>query len=314
MKIHLEGMGVMGALTAYQLAARNIEFTWHDLETPEKADEVSPTDYFTAWHASTGAIFPTGSEDDLRCMDEWYNNLRFAYPNGVLGIFNWVYGAKVPPHGAKMFVTKTVGHLKVGDQPSMHVDAQKLVRQAREDFASSRLSTSEGQAQRGAPDVRYLVSHGWGERQTHVYWGWTRLVKLNIDPELPQDSAFYFRRDRFFIRYAYPVGDSGWWYAGSTITKQNTPQHKPERLPKEYANWKNDFEELTKGLVTVGEEGPFIEGWRPAAGKMHDTGYLQYSVRQVAENVWEYPCRSHDGIRRFPDIWHQVAPIVGAEG
>jgi len=307
--VHLEGMGVMGALTAYQLQRLGIPFTWHDIETPEKEAEVSPTDFFTAWHASTGAVFPTGSEDDMRCLRRYEDELLAAYPEAVFSKNEWVYGAKKPPHSSKSPVVREIDHLKVSECPAYNCDAQLLVRQARKDFEEGRISAEEAEATKPNVDL-YFISHGWGDRQTHVYWGWTRLVKLNMDERLAPNSCFYFRKDRFFITYAYPVGESGWWYAGSTITQQKGAKPATHRMEKEYARWKANFEELCDGLVTVGEEGPYIEGWRPAGGKMHDTSWEQYSVNPLGDNVFQYPCRSHDGIRRFPDIWDQVAKII----
>lgn len=313
--VHLEGMGVMGALTAYQLQALGVSFTWHERETYEQQQTISPTDYFTAWHASTGAIFPTGNVADIRCKDIWEGEFREAYPEGIVQSAQWWFGAKKPPHEAPIQVVNEVGGLKMGSQGSLHVDAQRLVRQARQDFAASRISMSElsrdpGQAHRC--DL-YLISHGWQpQRLTHVYWGWTRRIKLKFNSEeISPNSAFYFRKDRFFIRYAYPIGGSGWWYAGSTITRQKEAKHVPGRAEREYERWKKDFLELTNGMVEIVEEGAHIEGWRPAMGKMHDESPAQYEVisypkTQVHPNYMHYPSRSHDGIRRFPDIWRQV--------
>lgn len=306
--VHLEGMGAMGALTAYQLYRLGIPFTWHDIEPEESVTEVSPRDYFTAWHASTGAVFPTGEEADIRCLRAYENGLLDAYPVGVFSKNVWVFGAKKPPHKAVGTVYQTVEDLKLFDIPAYNCDVQKLVQYARLDFASRRLSEVEGTARKGK--TLYLIAHGWSARQTHVYWGWTRLVRLKMDERLPGNSCFYFRKDRFFITYAYPVGTSGWWYAGSTITKQKSPRSAADRMPKEYARWKKNFEELTGGLAVISEEGPFIEGWRPASGGMHDASPEQYSVDQVGDLCFAFPCRSHDGIRRFPDIFEQIQAIV----
>ena len=299
MKLHIEGMGAHGSLLAYLLQQRGLPFTWNDTN----AD-------FTAWRASTGAVFPTGGEDDQRCMDDW-RGLIDSYPDSVWQYAHWVFAAKKPPHnatGRSLPLTHDgVVKLLEGSQ-SLHCDVQTLVQSAQTDFANRRCENPPDDA-----DV-LIKAHGWTRRQTHVYWGWTRLVKLEHDfhTELPGLGSNlpispYARVNRFGIRYAYPAGKSGWWYAGSTITKQKSPASKPERFEKEYARWLAEFEEAFAGHIRVVEEARFIEGWRPASQSMHGDNPNAYTVLGPYEEggrlTYETPPMSHDGIRRFPDVW-----------
>lgn len=286
--IHLVGMGAMGAMTAFKLKEIGKDFTWEDNDSK-----------FTAWKASTGAVFPTGEEGDMRCLNQ-YEEFSACFPDRVVSKNDWVYGAKKPPHKANFINAREVDHLKILSCPCYNVDVQLLVKSAREEFADKR-KAYDGKSKR-------VISHGFSDRMTHCYWGWTRKVQLEMDQRLSTNSAFYFRHQRFFIRYAYPIGGSGWWYAGSTITKQKAPKSCPDRPAKEYERWKRDFLELTGGLVTVSKEAEYIEGWRPAIGGMHDQSEDQYKVLANPDNGdIVFPSRSHDGIRRFPDIWNQLS-------
>lgn len=304
----------MGALTAYMLAGHGIPFTWHDIERGTAQElQVSPTDFHTAWHASTGAVFPTGKPEDIRCLQQYEDELLQYLPEAIVKECGWVYGAKKAPHEAKQPVLKEHKGLKMLDATSYHFDVQNMVRRARMDFSHCELSTAKAKAKHAQGDFDlYFVAHGWSSRRQHAYWGWTRLVKLDVDEELGPHNAFYFRKGRFKIRYAYPVGDRGLWYAGSTITMQKHLGSKTERLQKEYEAWKEDFLELCNGAVRITSEEDFIEGWRPAAGKMSEDNKPEFiQLQKFGDGVYRYPCRSHDGIRRFPDIWNQVAKLIG---
>ncbi len=305
MRIHIEGMGILGSLVALTLAGKKIPFTWHD--TNEKQ---------VAWQASTGAIYPAGADGsvDKECYDAFANMLgHSAYALLAKHCeFSWyVFNHKKPPHDGR-YDFNPIGNygLNIGDSLSMHLNAQTFVPAVRERFKSKRL--------RDRPtDTKgidfYIVAHGFpsaaSQRTSHYYWGWTRLVQLKYDKRLlPQQPnkrpCFYFRQGRFVMAYAYPVPGTPWWYSGSSLIVQR--ERKSLDMPAKYERWKAFFEKLGGGYVKVAKEGEYLEGWRPARS---DDKWVTSTGR--TNKVISLPPLWNSGIRHSPKVIAQLIEQLG---
>lgn len=299
MNIHLEGMGLQGALLAHTLARYGVPFTWNDTDAVQ-----------TAWKASTGAIYPADStnhgpdREAYQVWQAWYFNKYFD-PSHLEKSGGLVFCTKQPPHKGKYdFSEIGTTNLRLGSQPSYHFNAQTFVPSVRARFAKQR-ETQLRSAYKGT----YIVTHGWGERFHHAYWGWTRLVKLGypraFQPDEAHRPAFYYRPNRYLMAYAYPVPGSNWYYAGSSIMKQAAGKlHELPLVPK-YDRWKEAFVGIGKGQVRVIEEGQYLTGWRPAAAD-EDTAWVRRKGNLLTlRPLW------NSGIRHFPMQWAGVAPQLG---
>lgn len=296
--VHLEGMGINGCLTALMLERQGVDFTWNDIEAKR-----------TAWEASTGAVYPANSTkfgDDWACYQLWAD----AYNRGVFGPVadtvergNYTFNHKSgPPHGGKYAChpDKRFG-LTVAVPKSYHINAQKLVPAVRHRFADRRLPEAPT---RETVDL-YLITHSFGERLSHVYWGWSRLVKLDYDKDLfeldGERPCFYFREGRFVMAYAYPVPGSPFWYAGSSIIKQRLDRMKSLDIEPKYEKWRENFQRLSNGAVQVRSAHAMLEGWRPAPAS-DDTAWL----RREGNNAFSLRPLWNSGIRHYPHQWSKI--------
>jgi hypothetical protein len=310
MQVHIEGMGVQGSLLAHRLHMRGIDFTWNDIEVER-----------VAWQASTGAIYPSGSTTfgpDEECREQWLEWFSQGFlggrAGGLLELADWVYCTKVQPHGGKYIYWDIFdGDLRMASPFALHLNAQQLVKATRERFAERRLELPPPPGQLDW----HIVSHGWGKRLSHVYWGWTRLVRLeyeHTDKFVHLRPAFYFREGRFIMAYAYPVPGTPYWYAGSNIIKQRPDARLSLEMPSKYERWRSNFERLGGGHVRVVEEGDFLEGWRPAADQ-RDTAWVKVSYQDRVAGRGQMVLRPcwNNGIRHFPYQWYQVAKMMRIE-
>jgi hypothetical protein len=302
LSVHLEGMGLSGALLAHRLAIYGVPFTWHDIDAP-----------ITAWKASTGAIYPAGAINhgpDKFCYDvwkSWYEAGQFSAAH-LEKSTGFVFCTKNPPHKGDYHHERWAGdHLSMGI-PSYHLNGQSFVQAMRDNFAHCRVESGLSELARRDTSRPYIVTHGWGLRLGHAYWGWTRLVELNNPPVALEDGcrpSFYFRPDRFSMAYAYPVPGTNWYYAGSSIIKQKLGRFKELDPVAKYERWKRIFEKHGEGFVTVGKEGPFLTGWRPAA-REEDEAWVRVRGRVLTlRPLW------NSGIRHFPQQWAGIAPCLG---
>jgi len=290
--IHIEGMGVQGCMLALLLDRNGIDFTWND------TDEA-----ITAWRASTGAIYPSTSEKfgpDWSCHGVWSkwhaDNIFTDATEKAL----WVYSQKSPPHSSKYRATRNEKTgLTTAEPPAFHLNAQKLVPETRERFADKRTM--------GTPvHVQLIVAHGWSERRSHSYWGWTRRVNLGWSKEVgnpfaaTQKPSFYFREGRFLMCYAYRIPATPYWYAGSNIIKQKLGAERSLDMVAKYERWKKNFLRMGNGHVWINEEEDFIEGWRPACGDEDWVTMRESDGAIMLRPLW------NSGIRHFPYQWQGV--------
>jgi hypothetical protein len=279
--IHVEGMGVVGSLLAWQLEARGVAWSWSDNESK-----------VNAWSASTGSIFATGEASDMACMEVWDSWRRRApwakHLAHCVEEAAWWYSTKAAPHGSKLKHVSEFRGLRRGPKNSLHFNSQLFVPETRKLLASRReLAPPKG--------ARVIVSHGFGSRLSHYVWGWARLVRIEGLEQNSLRPCVYLRKGKFVMAYAYPVPNTPYWYAGSSLISQQTP--KDLTVLDKYARWKTNFEELSGGAVQVVEESEFLTGWRPVP--LSDREPLLKLSQDGSVLVRP---QGHSGVRKSPAI------------
>lgn len=299
--VHLTGMGLLGSLTAWQLKAHGLSFTWNDNDSP-----------VTAWKACTGACYPASGKVDQRSYTQWqeWAQSEIYPPHCLEECGYWVDSAhKSLPHGLEADVIDQLGPLRLVGT-SVHVNAQALVDQTRERFAAQRTV-------RPCNAKFRVVSHGFSKRLGHYLWGWTRLIRLKYNGQIEAHGrpSFYLRKNRFQFAYCYPQPGTDWWYAGSNLISQR--QAKPLEVQPKYAAWKQRFAELSGGAVEIVEEGPIIEGWRPAkAGSLSQLEGHKAAIEPlllVEGSRIYYPTLASNGFRHFPEVWRELWALLNEQ-
>lgn len=297
-RLHLEGMGLLGSLTAWQLWYRDVPFTWWD--TNER---------HTAWKASTGACYPTSSDLDIQCcstLSKWIDS--GTYPAGCLSRAQyWVDSQhRTLPHGLKTDVIDELGPMRLVGT-SYHVNAQKLVRRTRRLFKEFK---RELQPKTSIP----ILSQGFSRADRYL-WGWTRLVRLKLPKRIETRlyvPSFYLRKNRFQFAYCYPKPGTNWWYAGSNLINQKKP--KELEIEKKYQGWKERFLELSGGEIGIKETGPFFQGWRPCAaeGIKGTEGHKAQGRKWLKEEDGKiiFPTMASNGFRHFPAVWKELQSLL----
>jgi len=307
MKVHIEGMGISGGLLAVFLELHDIEFTWHDTNAQK-----------TAWKASTGGIYPGGSTKfgpDGPCYEVWQQwflgALLKEHPLADhLEECNFVFGHKsCAPHKGKYPIIGPTDHgLRMAEPPSYHFNAQTFVPWVREHFTDRQVHASSGQHMMHDETTDfYIVSHGFGARFDGAYWGWNRLVELEYDSAVygaqGRRPCFYFRPSKILMAYAYPVANTKWWYAGSSLLYQKKEKLKSYTTEPKYEKWKENFTRLAGGAITIVDEGPITEGWRPKAADEYWVDRRSKIIRM--RPLW------NSGIRHFPKQLKGVLTHLG---
>ena len=147
MSVHIEGMGWLGTVLAWQLSEARIPFTWHDTDEP-----------ITAWRASTGGIYPDGNDEGGQAAySEWTQWARYqAQWRPYVEAADFWYSTKNPPHGGRYKAVADIGSLRLAFPPSYHVNVQRWVKRARLAFGPYRDPLP-------SPTV-YVVAHGFNQR------------------------------------------------------------------------------------------------------------------------------------------------------
>lgn len=283
MTLHLEGLGVLGCYIGWRLFNDGIPFTWHD-----SGEQV------TAWRACTGAVFPTGHSADLRAMAAWTRHLDEPGFNDHTERAAYVYCSKRPPHMGRYGWQDLGNGIKLGEVPSLHLNAQRWVPWTRRVFNHYQLDAAP-------PDARVIVTHGFGARLARYMWGWTVPVRVWTTADFGElRPSIYFRRGRFVMAYAYPIPGTGLWYAGSSLISQKAPRQLD--TDAKFERWRREFVELGRGYVLgVERAGDAMQGWRP----------VPYSDREPLVR-----CDVHDGradVLTVRPLWHsgvRHAPLV----
>lgn len=295
--IHIQGMGVLGSLLALRLDHQGYKFSWSDNDAE-----------YTAWKACTGAIYPCGEPEsvDWLAYNLWRDELeKPTWTKPVSRHFEraaYVFNHVKAPHDGRY----AIGQLGDYDlrtpllYSSYHMNAQTLVPAVRKRFAANRHDRNTKAT---------VIAHGFTEKRTHAYWGWTRKVELQYPAKLMAATpatmrarpAFYFRQGRYVMAYAYPVAGQPFWYAGSSIIKQT--KLKSLDMPPKYDRWKDFFEELSGGAVRVKRAAEFLEGWRPA----EENPDVYHDSRK---RVIRMPSLWNSGVRHAPYYIEAVQAVI----
>lgn len=286
MTVHIEGMGWFGSITALALERAGVPFTWHDTDAQH-----------TAWKASTGFVYPAGDDRTELNRMKWYRWVTDQWlPEGVAKICDYQYAHKNPPHDAPY-----TGHLdresglRQSSQQAVCVNVQAIVTEARSRFAEQRRDH--------VPSGPRIVAHG-GERAKGWVWGWSRKVALKT-PSRQVVAAYYGKRHRFDLTYAYPVPDEeGWWYAGSALVNEKRPRERSlTELTAEWQRWLEAKAILFPALEVIRVQ-PFVQGWRPKPAK-EDDGQLLINEGKVDPTL-VFPALWHSGVRWAPTLVEQA--------
>lgn len=298
--VHVQGMGLLGSFTANLLDKVGVPFTWYD-----NLSEVN------AWQACTGCCYPSGGELDWLCYSQWLEWIKAGVLPDCFEVCDyWVDSTnKGLPHGLKAEVLSNAGGMRHVEHPSVHVNAQSLVRHTRSKFASRYAET----APKGS---RLIVAHGFSKRLERYLWGWSRLIRLEYDiPRSPRRPSFYMRRNRFQFAYCYPQARGDCWFAGSSLISQL--EAKSLAIEPKYKEWKKRFLSLTGGVVKIVEEGECLEGWRPcmfgglSSNEGHASDLTNSDVIKDKDGTLYFPVMASNGFRHYPRVWSQLSGFLG---
>lgn len=273
--IHLEGMGLLGSLTARRLTDVGYPFTWSDIDDPHPS-----------WRACTGIAYPSGNDADIAGLARWY---QLADRIDEAQKVPYLYAHKNPPHGGQYTVAADYGHVRRAKPLAVVLNVPAFVNNTRARFADRRTDAPGGDALR-------VVCHTTAERGDGYLWGWAAKVKIaapwleHIEPA----PALYARAHRFNLTYAYPIPDTGWWWAGSALQIQRNPKRVPaDRVRRYLREWMDNASRLLQVSVTDAEEP--MQGWRPRA-HINDPG----GILPAAGGALTMPPMATDGMRRGP--------------
>ena len=287
MKIHLEGMGVLGSILAWNLLDAGYDITWNDVRTP-----------VAAWPACTGSILPTGNAGDLKDYEVWQSWFHNGPWPTILGQYIeessiW-YTTKHPPLQGKYPAALDLGLIRLGSKRGIHFNAQQFVTHTRR-----LLANREGDPQNPALTI---VAHGFNARRGEYKWGWAALVELEVAPELRTDRrpALCFPKHYHRLAYAYPAPGTPYWYAGSIFVIQQVPQ-RCDIAPK-LVRWAEALYSRTNGMVEVKRAECLMEGWRPVASP-RDSGEW---VKRLPDGRLAVIPLWHNGVRRSPSVVRAV--------
>lgn len=286
LRVHIEGMGVIGSILAHRLAQLGYDFTWHDTEDP-----------VNAWFASTSLVYPSGSLDDQRGLDAWNAWRMFAPWDALTEHVPYYFTTKAQPHGGRYQTAKagpTDLPWKLGGVGAIAVNVQALVWLSRVAWKNCRLDA--------APEgVRVIIAHGTGDnpRRREYLWGWSRPVWLNLPQggqfPIGERAALYHRTGRMFS-YAYPVAGTDYHWAGSSLVVCQEPRSYD--APKHFDTWVRRMADVG---VTVEDADDFREGWRPRGDDTNDTEWVrEIDGRLVIRPLW------HSGVRWAPQLTDAV--------
>jgi hypothetical protein len=272
-RVHLDGMGLVGSFLAQELARASIPFTWSDFDITlrsARAEGAVHSPMCSAWKASTGCIYPTDDPEERAGFEAWqfWQHLPWAKP--YVEEADWWFNTKsAPHHKRKVAVVEGPAPLRrLAGTRSMHWNSQRFVNDTRARFAEFLI------IQGGLRTPHTVVSHGFGPRLDHVVWGWSALASLvpgraDAEPLFNGERrpAFYGREGRFVWGYAYPCPGTPYWYVGSSMISQARPafadQPRHLEVTPKFTKWCTTFRRLMGGAVAIRSAYNIEEGWRP---------------------------------------------------
>lgn len=281
--IHIQGMGALGVQVAWELLDLAEDFTWSDTEETH-----------TAWHCSTGIVYPSGSERDLDGLQWWLDALSAGhYAAEFARQTPYVFAHKMPPHGGRYRFEEIGNGLRLAELPAVAVNVPEMVQTTRERLANKRTD---------GPAPGDVVVHAYADpkRLQGYLWGWAARVRFD-GPLAGELVTYYAKAHRFNLTYAYPIPGTGQWWAGSTLLHQ---RHAAERNADRYVDeWLGNAEKLLH-LENI-EVDTVEQGWRPRRGDAPNE-----ARRDDAGNFWLAP-EPTSGLRHGP---HIVADLMARMG
>lgn len=292
MTIHIEGMGVLGCQVAMELDRLGIDFTWSDTDEP-----------FTAWHCSTGIVYPSGEERDLAGLRAWVEQIEAGRHYPYAAKLPYVYAHKNPPHGGRYTARPVPGtSLSMASETSVAVNVPAMVGAVRGRHQLRRV--------RETPDSAGLVIRAYADpdKLDGYLWGWA--ARVSFDHPLDGFPTYYAKAHRFNLTYAYPIPhgeradaqDEHEWWAGSTLLHQRSPSHR-DTAPY-LAEWLENAERLL-GITNV-HVHDVQQGWRPRRDPNTPN-----EAREVEPGVWQLAPEPTSGVRHGPLIINDLFERIG---
>lgn len=290
MRVHLNGMGLVGSLLALELQRRGVGFSWWD------ADED-----VTAWRASTGCVYPSAEAVDLVGYNRWAKVLaegsepvcRFAE------VVPYAFTQKSIPHGAGSKALRVIerhGSVKVLNKPSFHVNVQAFVEYTRAALASLRA--------RPEPGGLLVHAHGFHRRMTTDYrWGWSApcVVSGSVFDRHPR-LCLNAKEGRFVNAYLYPRPGTSQYYVGTSFIYQREP--RPLLVDEKVDRIIAHIKRVTGGGLGIELAGSVTAGWRPAYSAAGSAAFIR-----DGNEVFIRP-QSANGLRHAPVWLERVASEV----
>lgn len=283
-------MGVLGCFTAWHLAQRGMDFTWSDRDTN-----------FTAWKASTGAIYPSADVADEYAMTIWGEWAQRDYLRPFVERARWCHLRGKIHHGLRTREVESLGPISITDAQSLHLNVQAFVIATRNQFREQ----EKPLAARG--EDLTIVAHGFNERCHAYLWGWSAHVRMSVKGRLAKSEqrlALYLRPSRFRMRYAYPIPGTDCWYAGSSLYHQTHPRPMRKTIESFLEDWLKDFEALAEGKITIHDASNLRQGWRPRATAGDQAGDHASILASPGRLV--YPPLPTSGVRHAPLLMERL--------
>lgn len=295
MKVHIQGMGLIGSMLAWTLYRSDVQFTWNDTHQKVKA-----------WKASTGCVYPCGDPTEMEAYHQWRRWHEKGAPwekklDNITEEAAYWFITRKPPHDGDYKIIQDISPMRMGEFPTVQVNVQQLVKGTREFFAKQ-------ETEPGGWDPRstqLVKAHGFTEeRLTHYKWGWSAKAEVHFSRKLIHASNGWricadLKRGMVSpLIYAYPMPGTNLHYIGSSIIRQTTP--KKLHIPSKIDFWTTEVEELTEGLVSLVDVKEYREGWRPC-GEPED----KKLVRRIGDALVVRPMQ-HSGVRLSPLVMSKI--------
>lgn len=303
-RIHIEGMGVIGAMLAWHLFERGIDFVWLDNEQT-----------ICAWRASTGCIYPSGDSFDMenyQIWEEWEKgNAPFSEKlPGVICRAPYWYSSKAHPHSdyrslsrrykGKLGQIREFSGLHLSNMPTLHLNVQSFVGETRCIFQDRRVDRYDG--------GRKIVAHGFSYRLKQYVWGWSAIARMRYNEAFKENRVtpcFYLRQRnlRYVFAYAYPIPNTPYHYIGSMLRPQKAPMVY-EVLPK-IEEYKKRIAMICGDTLAVEQVLNVMQGWRPEPISDEEPLVIKRDDVLYVRPMW------HSGVRHSPLLIKAVLTELG---
>jgi hypothetical protein len=285
-RLHLVGLGWLGAVLADSLHDAGVPFTWHDTGSPTR----------NAWRASTGCVYPDGDHAAQADYDTWGAWLASGRYADRARRVDWWYTTKQPPHGAHPPNRQAdIGFARCCGLTAITVDVPGIVMDARDRYAAQRLDAPP-------PDARIVYAHGHHTAAAWT-WGWSANARLDLGPVGPV-ASLHLWASRFRNGYAYAAPDSrggqGHWLVGSAARRTNNPAMRTDvAITESIDRWHALLTELTHGECRLLDVVDVAQGHRPVPASFTTRPEVRIHEGQV---VVAMPAMIHSGVRRAPTV------------